>query len=407
MSELRFILLILICAVYLPDINAQEYARRIISYDFESESFDTLDAVEISSVKSFDATPQMRAFNKRPTAVLPSNIDFSEDNLVPSTLFSNPIVAAENFDIEKYPISTAVKLFNTNNGGRGDLCSGVMISEQHVLSSAHCIFQAYTTNVNIKSVSAEIFFDASLDIERTYSSKVKKIYFLEDWNISFGEDMAIYELEENIGSMSGWMSIGYNEDDSYFENMHMHKLAYPSYNTPFNDFPFNGDTLYYSHGNIDFVNDNFLGVRKHLNGVGGESGSPIFEHIEGENCIAYGVLTWLGNYSHSRFNKERYYAFSDILSENEISTAIHEAFEDVQLNLYPNPATSQINLKFNTRVPNNTMASIYDVNGRLLHQSEIESSSTKINIENLPKGVLYLHLSQKSQIVLTKAFLKY
>lgn len=399
--------MILICVVYLPDINAQEYARHIISYDFESGKFDTLDAVELTSAKSFDATPQMQTLDRLGIEVLPKDIDYSEDNLVPSTLFSKPIVASENFDIQKYPISTAVKLFNTNNGGRGDLCSGVMISERHVLSSAHCVFQAYTTNVNIKSVTAEIFFDVSLDIERTYSSRVKKIYFMEDWNISFGEDMAIFELEENIGSMSGWMSIGYNEDDSYFENMHMHKLAYPSYNTPFNDFPFNGDTLYYSHGNIDFVNENFLGVKKHLSGVGGESGSPIFEHVEGENCIAYGVLTWLGNYSHSRFNKERYYAFSDIIAENEISTAIHESYEDVRLNLYPNPATSYINLRFNSSVPKNTIASIYDVNGRLLHRSGINSSETKISIENLPKGMLYLHLSKNNQIVLTKAFLKY
>lgn len=405
MFKVRFVTIVFICAIYLPDIIGQEFTKRIISYDFESGQFDTLNPVEMSSEKKFDATPFMRGREEVPTEILPPNIDLSEDNLVPSTMFTKPMVATENFDIQKYPISTAVKLFNTNNGGRGDLCSGVMISESHVLSSAHCVFQAYTTNVNINSISAEIFFDVSLDEERTYSSRVKKIYFLEDWNISLGEDIAVFELEENIGSMSGWMSIGFNEDDSYFQNMHMHKLAYPAYNTPFNDYPFNGDTLYYSHGNIDFINDNFLGVDNHLSGVGGESGSAIFEHTQEDKYIAYGVLTWLGNYSHSRFNKERYYAFSNLISE--LSTSTHDPQVDIQLLLYPNPANSQINLRFNNRLSRGTITSIYDVNGRLLHRSKINHSVSTINIESLPKGMHYLHLTQDNQIILTKAYLKY
>lgn len=389
-----------------PVLSAQEYAKRIISYEFATGVFDTLDAVEITSTKSFGSTQNNWSDTNDQIAQLPKDIEFDSLELVPSTFFSKPQVAADNFDLNNYPVSTAVKLFNASNGGQGDLCSGVMISDRHVLSSAHCVFEAYTANVNIAEVEAMIFYDTSIDIERTYSSKVTKMYFIEGWNISYGEDVAIFELEENIGSISGWMSIGYNDDDEFFNGRHLHKLSYPAYNTPFNDYPFNGDTLYYSHGNIDFVNDNFLGVLKHISGVGGESGSPIFEHIEGEKCVAYGVLTWLGNYSHSRINKERYFAFTDILKE-EVSTPIKETYSDVSMNLYPNPATHEIHLKFNQRLPKSVKVSIYDIQGYRLYQGGLSGSEAQIDIQNLPQGTLFLHISDNDQIVLTKPFLKY
>ena len=399
--------MILICVIFAPTTHAQEFAKRIISYDLKSGQFDTLDAAQMITDKSYDSTPNMWTVSKREIVDLPDNIFSDYSSLVPSTLFSKPQVAAGKFDIQSYPVSTAVKLFNTTNGGQGDLCSGVMISDRHVLSSAHCIFQAYTTIVNIPDVEARIFYDTSIEESRTYSSKVNKIYFIEGWNISFGEDLAIYELEENIGVISGWMSIGYNDDDSFFDNRHMHKLAYPSFNTPFNDFPYNGDTLYYSHGNINFINDNFLGVKKHLSGVGGESGSPIFDHQKGEDCVAYGVLTWLGNYSHSRINKERYYAFVDVLDKNQVSTAVSDEFDDLSVQLFPNPATSELHLKFKDKPASGTIARIYDVQGRLVHDMEITDKHVLIDVNGFPIGTLFLHVSHNNRIVLTRPFIKY
>jgi len=398
--------LILSFVSYGLSLNAQDYAKRMISYELATGIFDTLDAVEIVPGKSFDATFSSWSERREQIADLPSHIENDSLILVPSTMFSKPQVAADNFDLNNYPVSTAVKLFNTTNGWEGDLCSGVMISDRHVLSSAHCIFQAYTTNVNIPSVEARIFYDTSIDVERTVSSKVKKMYFIEGWNISYGEDLAIFELEENIGTISGWMSIGYNDDDDFFEDRHLHKLAYPAYNTAFNKFPFNGDTLYYSHGNIDFINDNFLGVLSHISGVGGESGSPIFDHIEGENCVAYGVLTWLGNYSHSRINKDRYAALSNIIKE-DVSTAVSEAYQDISIDIFPNPAGHEINIKFNKKLPKSAIATIYDVQGHKLYHSQIKGSITSIDISSLPQGMLFLHISDNSQIVLATSFLKY
>lgn len=387
-------------------VDAQDYAKRMISYDFDTGAFDTLDAVEIVSSESFGATVNSWLERKEQIADLPTFIEDDSLLLVPSTMFSKPQVAADNFDLNNYPVSTAVKLFSTVNGSERDLCSGVMISDRHVLSSAHCVLQAYTANVNIPAVEARIFYDSSIDIARTVSSEVKKMYFIEDWNISYGEDVAIFELAENIGTISGWMSIGYNEDDDFFENRHLHKLAYPAYSTSFNNYPFNGDTLYYSHGNIDFINDNFLGVLSHLSGVGGESGSPIFDHIEDENCIAYGVLTWLGNYSHSRITKERYTALNDILA-SDVSTSISESYRDLSVTIYPNPARDKINFKLNKRLPNSVTANIYDVQGRKLTSSIIKGSTASINIRSFQKGMYFLHISDNGQIVCTRSFLKY
>jgi len=389
-----------------PVLNAQEFAKRIISYDFATGVFDTLDAVEFNADKSYDSTINTWDEKREQLADLPTNIYNDSLPLVESTLYSQPQVAADRFDLDNYPVSTAVKLFNASNGGRGDLCSGVMISNRHVLSSAHCVLEAYTANVSIPEVVATIFYDVSVNIERTYSSKVTKMYFVEGWNISYGEDIAIFELEENIGNISGWMAIGYNEDDNFFIDRHLHKLSYPAYNTPFNDYPFNGDTLFYSHGNIDFVNDNFLGVVGHIKGVGGESGSAIFDHIEGQKCIAYGVLTWLGNYSHSRFNIERYYAFTDILKQ-DVSTATRDAYSDISMDLYPNPATHEIYLEFSEKLRRGAKVNIYNVQGHLLYQADLSTSEVRIDLQNMPKGTLFIHINDGRQIVLTRPFIKY
>lgn len=389
-------------------IYGQDFTRQIISYDLKTGIFDTLAPVEMDFSASEDFTASMRGLDFKEEELLPVSVNYSADDLVPSTQFSNPIVASSFFDLVKYPISTAVKLFDSSGDGRRDLCSGVMISDRHVLSSGHCIFAAYTSNANTNSVEAQIFYDASLNVVRSYSSKVRKIYFMEGWNISFGDDIAILELEENIGMMSGWMSIGYNDDDAYFENKHMHKLSYPAYNTPFNDFPYNGDTLYYSHGNVDFINRDFLGVLRHLNGVGGESGSPIFEHIEGDRCVAYGVLTWLGNYSHSRFDKERFYAFSSILTESDFSTSTDESLDPIDFNLFPNPAVHNIKVSFPPQTNMDGMnVKIFDVNGNMLHATDLLSRETSLFIDHLPAGTLFLHISQHNQIVATRPFIKY
>jgi len=394
------------CLLYCADANSQEYAKRIISYDFATGVFDTLDAVEIISIKIFDSTPNTSIESKDQFAELPQYVEADSLDLVPSTKFSKPQVASDIFDLNNYPVSSAVKLFSTSNGGRRDLCSGVMVSDRHVLSSAHCVLEAYTTNVNTTEVEATIYYDVSIDIERTYSSRVAKMYFLEGWNISYGEDMALLELEENIGTISGWMSIGYNEDDDFFIDRHLHKLSYPAYNTPFNDYPYNGDTLFYSHGDIDFVNDNFLGIVGHISGVGGESGSAIFDHIESERCVAYGVLTWLGNYSHSRFNKERYYAFTDVL-KSDVSTPTTEVSVGVNINLYPNPASHEIHLEIDQKLPQSAMVNIYNVQGHRLYQGSLDGLETHININNLPKGTHFLHITDNNRIVFISPFLKY
>lgn len=407
LSLKRLILLIFLILQCGSHIFAQQFTRQIISFDLKSGVFDTLDAVDVDYVRQSEFTEPMNGLEYRTQVDLPSSVSSALGDLVPSTSFTHPIVASDHFDLAKYPISTAVKLFDSSGENRRDLCSGVMISERHVLSSGHCVFTAYTSNPVTRSVEAQIFYDASLDIERTYASRVTKVYFLEGWNISFGDDIAIFELEENIGMLSGWMSIGYNDDDSYFENKHMHKLSYPTYNTPFNDYPFNGDTLYYSHGNVDFVNENFLGVLRHLNGVGGESGSPIFEHVEGERCIAYGVLTWLGNYSHSRFDKERYYAFSSIL-ESEVTTSTDDSFDVPDFKLFPNPAVHTIQISFPPGVRTDDMnVKIFNVQGQLLYSDILQGRVSSIPISDLPTGTLFLHISQRNHIVATKPFVKY
>jgi len=381
-------------------LTSQSLTRDIIKYNFAASSFDTLRGV------AYDHTLTHASSKFYFGEMEPMNVplDKPTKNLTEGTNFTKPLVAKDHYSMENYPVSTTIKLFKTTGDQLRDQCTGTMVSPRHVLTSAHCLLEPYTSNVVVDDLVVFAGYDVSMDSLNHIKAKVRNAYFIDNWNIGEGDDQALLELDENLGFYTGWVSFGYNNDDEFFKSRNFHKFSYPTYRTPFNRFPFNGDTLYYSYGSIDYVADDFLGVIGHLQGAGGESGSSILYTNNEDVYTSYGVLTWVGYYNHSRFNAERYHAMESIISKS-ILTNTEQLDDAISVSIYPNPAIDQMMVSMD-RSYNIDRAILIDNNGRILHNYFPNQNGFNVSLSHLASGVYHISLITDEGTFTTKTFIK-
>ena len=313
----------LLCLLFSLNSLSGQTTPEILVYDFQTKSMDTIKSFSYN-VNTVNAKTDNYQGLKQ---TIDLSLDVPQDNLVEKTQFTYQTPVDELFENIAYPLSTSVKLVLPNRDDRHQ-CTGVMVSENFVLSSAHCTIDTYNNDLLIDDIDAIIGYDESLNASENMRARVKRVYFIKDWNIGNGEDLALYELEHPVGLFSGWMSIGFEENLDNLEGKVMHKMSYPAYNTPLNKNDFDGQELHVSYGVVDYVVPEYIGVKNHLVGAGGESGSPIFTTNNEDEYTAHGVLTWAGFHNHSRFNAPTYFAYENIISNNSV---VAEAVLPVEL----------------------------------------------------------------------------
>lgn len=76
------------------------------------------------------------------------------------------------------------------------------------------------------------------------------------------------------------------------------------------------------------------------------------------------------------------------------------------LSLYPNPATSEINLVYGGTADVKTV-SIYNIIGKLMSVYRVNGNSANMSLENMPGGIYFVRLADaQGQIVATRKFTK-
>ncbi len=243
--------IILLTAVYLVCVvNLYPQSVPMVHYTVNSQVLDTIPSFEIDTLKTSDFTYWDYGINNE-MEYLPQD---APDSTYNGSGFTDINPVQEFYDINKYPIRTAVNIFRIVNDTLRQRCSGILVARNYVLTDCHCIGEYDSLRNFIFEDSTYLYPAYENGIENPIwgsTSAIEFITFKENMTGSYKKDMALIKINNDLGSQTGWIGIAFNDDDAFFENNLFHKFCYPGV-VDFSDSTrvFNGDTLYYNYGNL-------------------------------------------------------------------------------------------------------------------------------------------------------------
>lgn len=376
-------------------IHSQE--QRLLSYDLITGNIDTI------NIQNFDTTI-LHDHTDYCTGKLNDYYNNLNDtppyeNVYPDSRFSTKRQASLDYDINKFPIRTSMKLFKWENDSIKSKCSGSMVSRKHVLTACHCVAKINTDSLLYDSLFVCPVIDNGEYNPNFDCNWVKKIFFFENWNMS-NTDFAVLELENPVGENTGWISIGFDSNDNSLLDGVFYKFSYPAATILSVDSnSYNGDTLYYGYGIADIANEHIFGV-SNASGIPGESGSSLIKIENEKTYTSYGVYSYSLNLKHSRLINWKYYAIKSIIIEDiELNTTDTNIIDFVSV--YPNPTSDYVNII----CQDNHKASriiLYDINGNKLIEKNYSAGEIYLDLSYLPAGFYILIIDTENKKTIKK-----
>lgn len=394
---MKRIILILFIALFSIDSYGQE--KPILVFDLVNGTLDSIPIIAYDTTNLSDYTDYFIGNFNSITEILEQTTPVSNTYL--GSNFTYKKRASTDFDLTNYPIRTSVKIFSVENDTLSSLCSGSLISKKHVLTAAHCVSPINSNVLSQDSIKVSPIFDKGIFNTQFNSSNVSKVYFFRDWSFS-GSDFSILELEDPIGELTGWISIGFNKVDSLLSDGIFYKFTYPAMTIlAIDSNQYNGDTLYYNYGSIDIITNNYIGINN-ASGIPGESGSSLIKVINEQEYTSYGVLSLANNLNHSKISNWQFYALKNIIA-NDLTSIIPPENINETFIIYPNPVANTFYIK-NSGNEIIEMVLFNDL-GQIVLNIDTKNLNSGIDISKLSNGVYYLRLTSITSIE-TKKIIK-
>lgn len=302
---------------------------------------------------------------------------------------------AEHFDINKFPLTAAIKTLTVENEQIKGHCSAIMIGPKHILTAAHCHSSFGLNGLNIFNRDSTFFacpaFDGNLN-QNFDCSNISKLYIFNN------ADIALLELKDPIGYQTGWVGIEFDTEidlkTSYFYNFsYPGPVSYPT--TLLDSSIYNNDTLYFKMGNATFTNYKSIVIENSFGNVG-ESGSALIRVINDEAYYTNAILC-CGRLIFDKLVPEVFFAIKSIISE---SINANGDYGKESISIFPNPTKDIVNIVFDET--SYSTIKIFDWNGNLLETKKISEHSHQLDFNNKPDGVYYLIFESNSGLKMKK-----
>lgn len=399
--SVRILIYIIYCSLITISLKAQ--IDTVLVFDLSAGHVDSMivDFSEVDTTLIQDATKHfIGTFNE---SIELLEVDYQIADL--ATPLANSTARRKvnlDYDLNKFPIRTSVKTSYYENDTIKDLCSGSIISKRHILTSAHCHLYRDSNDLFFDSILVCPVYDNALPNTNFPCHLVSKVYALKDWN-PYGEDFVVLEMEENIGLSTGWLGIGYDDDDDSIEEKLYYKFAYPADSLPgLDSIGYNGDTLYYRYGEAKvykFSGNNFIGFAHNV-ALPGESGSSIVMVDNSESYISYGVLTFATHSFHNRITNRIFHVLKSIIGE-EIDTSVDNLVSESPFDVYPNPTSGEIKLDSKEKID---WIELYDWSGQLV--TRLNGTRPFLDLSFMSNGIYILKICNDEGVTYEKKLLK-
>lgn len=92
--------------------------------------------------------------------------------------------------------------------------------------------------------------------------------------------------------------------------------------------------------------------------------------------------------------------------EISVTLGINETTINLEMNVFPNPTTSFLNLKVDKQKIEGLSYQLIDLQGKVIKNKKISSNTTTIEMESLPAAIYFLKTTKNNQVIKTFKIIK-